>query len=67
MVPDAGHFVQENGQAVWSLLKRSIANFAPADVDGPVRIIKSTLKEIQYRPHLLDGCLGVTGLENRAL
>ena len=47
---------------VWSLLKRSIANFAAADVPGLVRIIKRKLKKIQYRPHLINGCLAATGL-----
>ena len=47
---------------VWSLLKRSIADFV-ADLDGLVRIIKRKLKKIQYRPHLIDGCLTATGLK----
>ncbi len=46
----------------WSLLKRSMANFAAADLDGLVRIVKRKLKKIQYRPHLIDGCLAATGL-----
>ena len=49
-------------EGIWSLLKRSIANFAAADLDGLVRIIKRKLKKIQYRPHLIDGCLAATGL-----
>ena len=49
-------------EGIWSLLKRSIANFAAADLDGLVRIIKRKLKKIQYRPHLIDGCLTATGL-----
>jgi hypothetical protein len=32
-----------------------MANFAAADVDGLVRIVKRKLKMIQYRPHLIDG------------
>ncbi len=47
---------------IWSLLKRSIANFAAADLHGLVRIIKRKLKKIQYRRHLIDGCLAGTGL-----
>ena len=47
---------------IWSLLKRSIANFAAADQASLVRIIKRKLKKIQYRPHLIDGCLAGTGL-----
>jgi len=46
----------------WSLLKRSMANFAAADLDGLVRIVKRKLKKIQYRPYLIDGCLAGTGL-----
>jgi len=49
-------------EGIWSLLKRSMANFAAADLDGLVRIIKRKLKKIQYRPHLIDGCLAATGL-----
>jgi len=37
-----------------------MANFAAADLDGLARIVK--LKKIQYRPHLIDGCLAGTGL-----
>ena len=32
-------------EGIWSLLKRSIANFAAADLDGLVRIIKNRLKK----------------------
>jgi hypothetical protein len=50
-------------EGIWSLLKRSMANFAAAaTVDGLVRIVKRELKKIQYRPHLIDGCLAATGL-----
>ena len=49
-------------EGVWSLLKRAIANFAAADLDGLVRLVKRKLKKIQYRPHLIDGCLAGTGL-----
>ena len=50
------------GEGIWSLLKRSMANFAAADVDSLVRIIKRKLRKIQYRPRLIDGCLAATGL-----
>ena len=53
-------------EGIWSLLKRSMANFAAADLDGLdglVRIVKRKLKKIQYRPHLIDGCLAATGLK----
>jgi hypothetical protein len=51
-----------NPEGIWSLLKRAIANFAAADLAGLVRIVKRKLKKIQYRPHLIDGCLAKTGL-----
>ncbi|WP_327588235.1 hypothetical protein OHA25_15355 [Nonomuraea sp. NBC_00507] len=47
---------------VWSLLRRALANFVVADMPGLVRIVKRKLKKIQYRPHLLTGCLTQTGL-----
>ena len=49
-------------EGIWSLLKRSMVNFAAADLDGLIRIVKRKLKKIQYRPHLIDGCLAATGL-----
>ena len=49
-------------EGIWSLLKRAMANFAAADLDGLVRIVKRKLKKIQYRPHLINGCLAGTGL-----
>ena len=39
-----------------------MANFAATDLNGLVRIVKRKLKKIQYRPHLIDGCLAGTGL-----
>ena len=50
-----------NFEGIWSLLKRAMANFAAADLDGLVHIVKRKLKKIQYRPHLIDGCLPATG------
>ncbi|MBG0825794.1 transposase [Planomonospora sp. ID91781] len=49
-------------EGVWSLLRRAMANFVVTDLDGLVRIVKRKLKKIQFRPHLLDGCLTATGL-----
>jgi hypothetical protein len=37
-------------EGIWPLLKRTMANFAAADVDSLARIIKRKLKKIQYRP-----------------
>jgi transposase len=49
-------------EGVWSLLKRSLANLAAANLDHLIRVVKRKLKKIQYRPHLLEGCLAETGL-----
>jgi hypothetical protein len=50
-------------EGIWSLLKRAMANFAAADQASPIRIIKRKLNKIQYRPHLIDGCLARVGLK----
>ncbi|MER6950419.1 transposase [Nonomuraea sp. NPDC000554] len=49
-------------EGIWSLLKRATDNFAVADLTGLVRVLKRKLKKIQYRPHLINGCLAQTGL-----
>ena len=49
-------------EGIWSLLKRAIANFAAPNLDYLVRIVKRKPKKIQYRPHLITGCLAPTGL-----
>ncbi|MEU5548028.1 transposase, partial [Streptomyces sioyaensis] len=49
-------------EGIWSVLKRSIANFVAADLTGLTRIIKHKLKKIQYCPELINGCLTQTGL-----
>ena len=58
--PSCDNFLH-NFEGIWSLLKRAMANFAAADLDGLVHIVKRKLKKIQYRPHLIDGCLPATG------
>jgi transposase len=49
-------------EGIWPLLKRGMANFAATDLDSLIRIVKRKLKKIQYRSHLIDGCLTATGL-----
>ncbi|MFC1407657.1 MULTISPECIES: transposase [Streptacidiphilus] len=49
-------------EGIWSLVKRGLANFAAANLDHLVRVMKRKLKKIQYRPHLIDACLAETGL-----
>ncbi|MZE45837.1 DDE endonuclease [Streptomyces sp. SID5477] len=49
-------------EAVWSLVRRAMANTAfdtPHDLD---RKLRRELRRIQLRPHLTDGCLTATGL-----
>lgn len=49
-------------EGIWSLLRRAMANFVATDLGGLVRIVKRKLKKIQFRPHLINGCLTETGL-----
>ncbi|WP_405862059.1 transposase [Streptomyces sp. NBC_00090] len=49
-------------EGVWSLVKRDIGNLAAADLGQLARAVKRKLKQIQYRPHLVDGCHTGTGL-----
>ncbi len=49
-------------EAVWSLIRRAMANtafHAPDDLD---RKFRHELRRVQLRPHLIDGCLTATGL-----
>jgi transposase len=49
-------------EGVWSLVKRDLGNLAAADLAQITRAVKRKLKMLQYRPHLIDGCLAGTGL-----
>lgn len=49
-------------EGIWSLVKRDIGNLAAADLAQITRAVKRRLKQIQYRPELIDGCLADTGL-----
>ncbi|MGW2599271.1 IS630 family transposase [Streptomyces klenkii] len=48
-------------EGIWSLVKRDIGNLAAADLAQITRAVKHRLKQIQYRPDLVDGCLAGTG------
>ncbi|MFC5885118.1 transposase [Kitasatospora sp. CM 4170] len=50
-------------EGIWPLVKRGIGNLAVANVDHLAKIVRTRLKKIQYRPHLIDGCLIQAGLE----
>ncbi|MFJ8827661.1 IS630 family transposase, partial [Streptomyces sp. NPDC102467] len=50
-------------EGVWSLLRRGpLANAAFADADELSRTLRRGLRQLQYRPDLIDGCLAGTGL-----
>ena len=49
-------------EGVWSHLKRGLGNCAATGIDQLVALVKTRLKRLQYRPELLDGFLGQTGL-----
>ncbi|ROR35813.1 DDE superfamily endonuclease [Kitasatospora cineracea] len=49
-------------EGIWSLVKRDIGNLAATDLGRLARAVKRKLKMIQYRSHLVDGCLAGTGL-----
>ncbi|MEU6668028.1 transposase [Streptomyces sp. NPDC046727] len=49
-------------EGIWSLVKRDIGNLAAADLGQITRAVKHRLKQIQYRPDLVDRCLTGTGL-----
>jgi transposase len=49
-------------EAVWSLLRRAMANTAFNTSDDLDRILRRELRRIQLRSHLIDGCLTTTRL-----
>ncbi len=50
-------------EGVWSLLRRAgQCNTAFDDPDHLMRVLRTHLRRIQYRPDLIDGCLTATGL-----
>ncbi|MGW7328771.1 IS630 family transposase, partial [Streptomyces sp. NPDC054840] len=49
-------------EAVWSLVRRAMANTAFDTPDGLDRTLRRELHRIQLRPHLIDGCLTATSL-----
>jgi hypothetical protein len=49
-------------EAVWSHLKRSLANLAAGTITQMAHLTKTRLKSMQYAPGLIDGYLAGTGL-----
>ena len=50
-------------EAVWSNLKRSLANLTKQRIDQLVLVVKTRLKRMQYRPGLIAGFVAKTGLD----
>jgi transposase len=50
-------------EAVWSHLKRSLANLAKRNISQLTALVKSRLRRMQYRTGLLDGFLAKSGLD----
>jgi len=50
-------------ELVWSHLKRSLANLAKRNLSQLTALVKTRLRQMQYRPSLLDGFLASTRLD----
>ncbi|MBH1937564.1 transposase [Streptomyces sp. AV19] len=50
-------------EAVWSHLKRSLANLAKHGIDELTALVKTRLKRMQYRPDLIHGFIAKTRLD----
>ena len=50
-------------EPVWSNLKRSLANLVKHDIGQLTALIKTRLRQMQYRPGLLEGFLAKPGLD----
>ena len=49
-------------EGAWANMKNGLGNLAARNVDQLAAIVRNRLKRIQYRPALIDGFLGQTGL-----
>jgi transposase len=50
-------------EGIWSLVRRTAqCNIAFTDPNHLIRVLRRRLRELQYRPDLIDGCLTATGL-----
>jgi DDE superfamily endonuclease len=49
-------------EGVWSHMKRGLGNLAAYGIDQLAAAVKRRLKQIQYRPDLINGFLAQTGL-----
>lgn len=54
-------------EGIWSILRRTTqANRAFTDPDALVTAVRQGLRQLQYRPDTLDGCLTGTGLTRQS-
>ena len=54
-------------EGIWAWLDRTtLANLTVSSLDELVMAMRRGLKQVQYRPGLIDGCLAETGLTFRA-
>ncbi|OLE24162.1 MAG: transposase [Actinobacteria bacterium 13_1_20CM_3_71_11] len=49
-------------EGVWAHMKHGLGNLAACGLDQLTATVKRRLKQIQYRPDLIDGFLAQTGL-----
>lgn len=50
-------------EGIWSLARRAGQNnISFTDPEHLMRVLRRTLREIQYRSDVIDGCLAATGL-----
>jgi hypothetical protein len=50
-------------EPVWSNLKRSLANLVKHDIHELTALVKTRLRQMPYRPGLLEGFLAKPGLD----
>jgi putative transposase len=50
-------------EPVWSNLKRSLAKLIKQDISQLTTLVKTRLRQMQYRPGLLEGFLAKTRLD----
>jgi len=50
-------------EPVWSNLKRSLANLTRHSIDQLTALVKTRLRQMQYRPGRLEGFMAKPGLD----
>lgn len=50
-------------EGVWSAMKSGLVNLAKRDIEQLLKIVKSRLRRLQYRPGTLAGFIAKTGLD----